>query len=74
MYMLMCCYLCVGIAFCRAIRIVCLHDVSMIPIGVEGAHQEEEEPNNHHVVQETFLTCELSHITAQFRNCSLAKR
>jgi hypothetical protein len=34
---------------------VCLHDVSMIPVGVEGAHQEEEEPSHHHVVQETSL-------------------
>jgi hypothetical protein len=27
----------VVIALCRAIRVVCLHDVSMIAIGVEGA-------------------------------------
>jgi hypothetical protein len=29
------------IAFYQAIWIVCLHDVSMIRIGVEGAHQVE---------------------------------
>jgi hypothetical protein len=29
------------IALYRAIRVVCLHDVSMIVIGIEGAHQEE---------------------------------
>jgi hypothetical protein len=28
---------------------VCLHVVSMIVIGVEGARQEEEEPSQHHV-------------------------
>jgi hypothetical protein len=27
----------VVIALCRAIRVVCLHDVSIIAIGVEGA-------------------------------------
>ena len=37
------------IAFYQAIWIVCLHDVSMIRIGVEGAHQEEEEPSHHHM-------------------------
>jgi hypothetical protein len=30
------------IALYRAIRVVCLHDVSMIVIGVEGADQGEE--------------------------------
>jgi hypothetical protein len=30
----------VVIALCRAIRVVCLHDVSMTVIGVEGADQE----------------------------------
>jgi hypothetical protein len=29
----------VVIALCRAIRVVCLHDVSMTVIGVEGAHE-----------------------------------
>jgi hypothetical protein len=33
------------LALCRAIRVVCLHDVSMIAIGVEGADQGEEEPS-----------------------------
>jgi hypothetical protein len=42
MHLLMCIVLSFVIAFYRAIRIVCLHDVSIIPIGVEGAHQEEE--------------------------------
>jgi hypothetical protein len=39
----------VWIALCRAIRVVCLYDVSMIAIGVEGADQGEEEPSHHHV-------------------------
>jgi hypothetical protein len=39
----------VMIALCRAIRVVCLHDVSMIAIGVEGADQDKEEPSHHHV-------------------------
>jgi hypothetical protein len=39
----------VVIALCRAIRVVCLHDVSMIAIGVEDADQGEEEPSHHHV-------------------------
>jgi hypothetical protein len=39
----------VVIALCRAIRVVCLHDVSMIAIGVEGANQGEEGPSHHHV-------------------------
>jgi hypothetical protein len=29
--------------------VVCLHDVSMVAIGVEGADQGEEEPSHHHV-------------------------
>jgi hypothetical protein len=38
MHKLICIVLCaVVIALCRAIRVVCLHDVSMIAIGVEGA-------------------------------------
>jgi hypothetical protein len=37
------------IALYRAIRVVCLHDVCMILIGVEGADQDEEEPSHHHV-------------------------
>jgi hypothetical protein len=39
----------VVIALCRAIRVVCLHDVSIIVIGVEGADQGKEEPSSHHV-------------------------
>jgi hypothetical protein len=31
----------------RAIRVVCLHDVCMIVIGVEGADQGKEEPSHH---------------------------
>jgi hypothetical protein len=45
----------VVIALCRAIRVVCLHDVSMIVIGVEGADQGEEEPSHHHVAPEISL-------------------
>jgi hypothetical protein len=50
MHMLMCIVMSAAvIAFYQAIWIVCLHDVSMIRIGVESAHQEEEEPSHHHV-------------------------
>jgi hypothetical protein len=50
MHELMCIVLsAVVIALCRAIREVCLHNVSMIAIGVEGADQGEEEPTHHHV-------------------------
>jgi hypothetical protein len=50
MHKLMCIVLSgVVIALCRAIRVVCLHDVSTIAIGVEGADQGEEEPSHHHV-------------------------
>jgi hypothetical protein len=45
----------VVIALCRAIRVVCLHDVSMIAIGVEGAAQGEEEPSHHHVAPRMSL-------------------
>jgi hypothetical protein len=46
----MCIVLCsFVVALCMAIRVVCLHDVSMIAIGVEGANQAEEEPSHHHV-------------------------
>jgi hypothetical protein len=45
----------VVIALCRAIRVVCLHDVSMIVIDVEGADQGEEEPSHHHVAPGMFL-------------------
>jgi hypothetical protein len=35
--------------------VICLHDVSMIAIGVEGADQGEEEPSHHHVAPGMFL-------------------
>jgi hypothetical protein len=50
----------VVIALCRAIRVVCLHDVSMIVIGVEGADQGEEVPSHHHVAPGMSLPHELS--------------
>jgi hypothetical protein len=57
MYKLMCIVLsAVVIALCRAIRVVCLHDVSMIAIGVEGADQGGEEPSHHHVAPGMFLS------------------
>jgi hypothetical protein len=44
MHMLMCIVLsAVVVALYRAIRVVCLHDVSMIAIGVESAHRGREE-------------------------------
>jgi hypothetical protein len=52
----------VVIALCRAIRVVCLHDVSMIAIGVEGADQGEEEPSHHHVAPGMSLP----HIPSQY--------
>jgi hypothetical protein len=54
----------VVIALCRAIRMVCLHDVSMIAIGVEGADQGEEEPSHHHVAPGMSLPHEPSHFAA----------
>jgi hypothetical protein len=51
----------VVIALYRAIRVVCLHDVSMIVLGVEGADQGEEEPSHHHVAPGMSLPYELSH-------------
>jgi hypothetical protein len=65
MHKLMCIVLsAVVIALCRAIRVVCLHDVSMIVIGVEGADQGEEEPSHHHVAPGMFLPHKPSHIYA----------
>jgi hypothetical protein len=50
----------VVIALCRAIRVVCLHDVSMNVLGVEGADQGEKEPSHHHVAPGMPLPHELS--------------
>jgi hypothetical protein len=62
MHKLMCIVLsAVVIALCRAIRVVCLHDVSMIMLGVEGADQGEEEPSHHHVAPRMSLPHEPSH-------------
>jgi hypothetical protein len=51
----------VVIALCRAIRVVCSNDVSMIVLGVEGADQGEEEPSHHHVAPRMSLPYEPSH-------------
>jgi hypothetical protein len=51
----------VVIALCRAIRVVCLHDVSTIAISVEGADQGEKEPSQHHVAPGMSLPYEPSH-------------
>jgi hypothetical protein len=68
MHKLMCIVLsAVVIAFCRAIRVVCLHDVSMIAIGVEGADQGEEEPSHHHVAPGMSLP----HKPSQWKRCKL---
>jgi hypothetical protein len=62
MHKLMCIVLsAVMIALCRAIRVVCLHDVSIIAIGVEGADQGEEEPSHHHVAPGMSLPYKPSH-------------
>jgi hypothetical protein len=51
MHMLMCIVLStVAIAIYRAIWTVCLHEVSMNRIDVEGAHEEEEELSHHYVI------------------------
>jgi hypothetical protein len=55
------------IALYRAIRVVCLHDVSMIAIGVEGADQGEEEPSHHHVAPGTSLPHEPSQVVPHQR-------
>jgi hypothetical protein len=55
----------VVIALYRAIRVVCLHDVSMIVIGVEGADQGEEEPSHHHVAPGMSLPHEPSQLERQ---------
>jgi hypothetical protein len=52
----------VVIALYRAIRVVCLHDVCMIVIGVESADQGEEEPSHHHMAPGMSLPHEPSHI------------
>jgi hypothetical protein len=55
----------VVIALCRAIRVVCLHDVSMIVIDVEGADRGEE-PSHHHVAPGMSLPYEPSQ---EVRDC-----
>jgi hypothetical protein len=58
--------------------VVCLHDVSMMLIGVEGAHQEEEEPPHHHVAPGMSLPMNrhsIHHavpITLEFFICAIA--
>jgi hypothetical protein len=57
-------YLCaVVIALYRAIRVIYLHDVSMIVIGVEGAHYDEED----HLTATWHVGCpyphKLSHVS-----------
>jgi hypothetical protein len=58
----------VVIALCRAIRVVCLHDVSMIVIGVEGADQGKEEPSSHHVAPGMSLPQQPSHPPLQIQS------
>jgi hypothetical protein len=61
MHKLMCLVLsAVVIALYRAIRVLYLHDVSMIVIGVEGADQGEEEPSHHHMASAMSLPHEPS--------------
>jgi hypothetical protein len=64
MHKLMCLVLsAVVIALCRAIRVVCLYDVSMIAVGVEGADQGEEELSHYHVAPRMSLPHEPSQNT-----------
>jgi hypothetical protein len=44
--------------------VVCLHDVSMIVIGVEGADPGKEEPSSHHVAPGMSLPQQPSHISS----------
>jgi hypothetical protein len=61
MHKLMCIVLsAVVTALCRVIRVVCLHNVSIIVIGVEGA-QGKEEPSHHYVAPRMSLPHEPSH-------------
>jgi hypothetical protein len=53
----------VVIALCRAIRVVCLHNVSMIAIGIEGADQGKEEPSHHYVAPRMSLPYKPSHMS-----------
>jgi hypothetical protein len=64
----------VVIALCRAIRVVCLHDVYMIAIGVEGADQGEEEPSHHHVAPGMSLPHEPSHIALTMNQRRVARQ
>jgi hypothetical protein len=64
LHKLMCIVLSAAVkALCRAIRVVCLHNVSMIVIGVEGANQGEEEPSHHHVAPRMSLPHEPSQLS-----------
>jgi hypothetical protein len=76
MHMPMCIVLCTAaaaIASYRAIMMVCLHDVSMTRIGIEDAHQEEEEPSHHHVAPEMSLPYEPSQRETWFEKLRLGK-
>jgi hypothetical protein len=73
-YKLMCFYLCaVVIALYRAIRVIYLHDISMIVIGVEGAHYDEEEDHltTWHVGCPYPINCHMLHrgCRANVTNC-----
>jgi hypothetical protein len=50
------------IALYRTIRVVCLHNVSIIAIGAEGADQGKEEPSRHHVAPGMSLPHKPSHL------------
>jgi hypothetical protein len=62
MHKLMCIALsAVVTALGRVIRVVCLHNVSIIVIGVESADQGKEEPSHHYVAPRMSLPHEPSH-------------
>jgi hypothetical protein len=56
----------------RAIRVVCLHDVSIIAIGVEGANQGEEEPSHYHVAPGMSLPHKPLHYITRLQLAPLA--
>jgi hypothetical protein len=69
MFIVLCIVLCiVVIAFYRAIWIAWIPDVSMIRIGVEDAHEEEEEPSHHYVAPGMSLRYEPSQVTVNNGN------
>jgi hypothetical protein len=56
----------VVIALCRAIRVVCLHDVSVMYTCLESAHERGRSARTTHVARVTSLPHEPSHIQVMY--------